>query len=451
MKKLIRFLLLFTSVALFTAACDSANGKNLTNKSQKRGKMTFQSEPSGAQITIQGKMIGVTPRETNPVRTGMYVVKFEKPGFHTEWRPVTVEAGKNIITEVKLRPITSVAMITSTPRGAQVLKNGKVVGITPCLLTGLSVGLHKVRLQHTGTVPQEISWEVNSDRPFMKHVTMLANTGTLKITSEPRDAKIYIDGEEKGLTPFDEKIEQGDHEIKVTKNGYEIYVKNITLKRNGTESVHALLKMQPIQLVITSNPEGAMVKVNGKDYGLTPYTFQTREPGKYTVQITKDNFGVEERQVTLEPGNPYKMDFILSSKMGSLEFITEPARAEVYIDGKKIGKTEPDPNNPNYSKIFRVNDLLQGIHTLEIVHRRGTPPSLKRKIKITQQEVTRLSKPLSLWVPNVILVHKRGWRMTGRVRDLKQDPIILETKRGISSGYSKADIESIELIRDAED
>ena len=184
MKKLIRFLLLFTSVALFTAACDSANGKNLTNKSQKRGKMTFQSEPSGAQITIQGKMIGVTPRETNPVRTGMYVVKFEKPGFHTEWRPVTVEAGKNIITEVKLRPITSVAMITSTPRGAQVLKNGKVVGITPCLLTGLSIGLHKVRLQHTGTVPQEISWEVNSDRPFMKHVTMLANTGTLKITSE---------------------------------------------------------------------------------------------------------------------------------------------------------------------------------------------------------------------------------------------------------------------------
>ena len=29
--------------------------------------------------------------------------------------------------------------------------------------------------------------------------------------------------------------------------------------------------------------------------------------------------------------------------------------------------------------------------------------------------------------------------------------IILETKRGISSGYSKADIQSIELIKDAED
>ena len=98
-----------------------------------------------------------------------------------------------------------------------------------------------------------------------------------------------------------------------------------------------------------------------------------------------------------------------------------------------------------------MNDLLQGIHTLEIVHRRGTPPSLKRKFKVTQQEVTRLSKPLSLWVPNVVLVHKRGWRMTGRVRDLKQDPIILETKRGISSGYAKSDIESIELIQDAED
>ena len=80
MKKLIRFILLFTSVALLTAACDSGKMKSITNKSKNRGRMTFRSEPSGAQITIQGKMIGVTPRETNPVRTGMYVVKFEKTG-----------------------------------------------------------------------------------------------------------------------------------------------------------------------------------------------------------------------------------------------------------------------------------------------------------------------------------------------------------------------------------
>lgn len=448
MKKFTYFLLLLASAALFTTACDSANMQKLTQRLQNKGKMTFKSSPSGAQITIQGKMIGVTPRETNPVLPGMYIVKFEKPGYHTEWRPVTVEAGKNTLAEVKFRPVTSVAMITSTPRGAQVYKNGKVVGITPCLIPGLTTGIHKIRLQLTGTVPREVSWEVTSDRPFMTHVSLLPNTGTLKVTSDPRDAKLYIDGEEKGLTPFDEKIEQGEHEIKVVKNGFEPYVKNISLKRDGTETVHALLKIQPIPLVITSKPAGAMVRINGKNYGLTPYTFQTTNPGKYSIQITKDHFGTEERQITLEPGNPYKMDFELSSEMGSLEFMTEPANVEIFIDGKKAGVTEKDPHNPNFSKIFRVNDLLQGTHTLRIVHRRGTPPSKVIKFRVIKQKVTRISKPLSLWVPNVILVHKRGWRIRGRVRDLKQDPIILETKRGISSGYAKKDITRIELIKD---
>lgn len=451
MKKLIRFLFLFVSVALLTTACDAGKVQKNTGKTQNKGKMTFQSNPSGAKITIQGKNIGVTPRETNPVRPGMYIVKFEKSGYHTEWRPVTVEPGKNTITDVKFRPITSAAMITSTPRGAQVFKNGKVVGITPCLIAGLPVGLHKVRLQLAGTVPQEISWEVTSDRPFMTHVRMAANTGTLKVTSAPRDAQLFIDGEEKGLTPFDEKIEQGDHEIKVTKNGYEPYTTNINLKRNGTLSVHALLKIKPIPLIITSKPAGAMVRINGKNYGLTPYTFQTRQPGKYRVQITKDNFGVEERQITLEPGNPYKMDFELSSEMGSVEFVTDPPNVEVFIDGKKIGKTVADPNNPNVSKLFRVNDLLQGTHELEIVHRRGSPPNLKMSFKVAKQRVTRISKPLGLWVPNAILVHKRGWRIRGRIRDPKQDPVILETKRGISSGYKKSDIVRIEFIKDAED
>lgn len=451
MKKLIRFLLLFASVTLFTTACDSGKTQNNARKNQAKGKMTFQSNPSGATITIQGKNIGVTPRATNPVRPGMYIVKFEKAGFHTEWRPVTVEAGKDTITEVKFRPITSAAMITSSPRGAQVFKNGKVVGITPCLLAGLPAGLHKVRLQLAGMVPQEISWEVTSDRPFMTHVKMVANTGTLKVTSSPRDANIFIDGEEKGLTPFDEKIEQGDHEIKVTKNGYEPYITNINLKRNGQLSVHALLKLKPIPLIITSKPAGAMVRINGKNYGLTPYTFQTNRPGKYSVQVLKDNFGVEERQTTLEPGNTYKMDFELSSEMGSVEFVTEPGNVEVFIDGKKIGKTIPDPNNPNVSKLFRVNDLLQGTHEVEIVHRRGSPPSLKQKFKINKQRVTRISKTLKLWVPNAILVHKRGWRIRGRIRDPKQDPVILETKRGMSSGYKKSDILRIEFIKDTED
>ena len=435
-------------LALFSFGCGKSSAGNANAG---KGTMTLQAIPEDVKINIQGKDVGVTPRTTNPVRPGMYVVKFEKDGYYPEWRAVTVEAGRDTLEEVRLRPITSVAVITSTPAGAKVIKDGRDMGITPCVLTGLAWGRHSARLQMPGCLPQEINWEVNTDRPFSSHTDLVRNTGIVMIESELADATIVIDGKPRGMTPFRDELEQGMHEIRVEKNGYKPYVTNIEVERKGSYSLKATMELLPIPLVITSKPSGAVVKVNGKEYGVTPYTFQTTKPGKYKVFVSKEKYGNEEREITMAPGNNYNMDLTLSSEMGSVQFVTEPAGITVYIDGKEVGKTEVDPDNPNISKVFTVNDLEQGEHTLELYHKRAKPdPRRAFKFQVKKLKTFRFKKNLELWIPNVELVHVRGWRRIGRVRDLKQDPIRFEPKKGVSSNYPKKEVKELILLPDEE-
>jgi hypothetical protein len=59
------------------------------------------------------------------------------------------------------------------------------------------------------------------------------------------------------------------------------------------------------RLVVTSNPDGARVTVDGIGWGVTPLTISHLPPGDKIVRVTKDGFVAGERRVQLsgtEPG-----------------------------------------------------------------------------------------------------------------------------------------------------
>jgi hypothetical protein len=56
------------------------------------------------------------------------------------------------------------------------------------------------------------------------------------------------------------------------------------------------------RLVVTSNPAGARVTVDGIGWGVTPLTVRHLPPGDKIVRVTKDGYVASERRVQL--GNP---------------------------------------------------------------------------------------------------------------------------------------------------
>jgi hypothetical protein len=54
--------------------------------------------------------------------------------------------------------------------------------------------------------------------------------------------------------------------------------------------------------VISTQPVGARVTVNGIGWGLSPVTIQHVEPGEKRIRVTMDGYRSIERSVTLDEG-----------------------------------------------------------------------------------------------------------------------------------------------------
>jgi transcriptional regulator with XRE-family HTH domain len=58
----------------------------------------------------------------------------------------------------------------------------------------------------------------------------------------------------------------------------------------------------PAELVITTQPEGARVTVNGVGWGVSPVTIRHLPPGAKRIRVTKSGYAASERSVTTDDG-----------------------------------------------------------------------------------------------------------------------------------------------------
>jgi len=92
-------------------------------------------------------------------------------------------------------------------------------------------------------------------------------TGTLSITSTPSGAKVYINGNYKGLTPITIKLNAGNYSIKATKDGYRDYSLTTKIEIGKTNQVNISLSKMPIN----TKPIWAMFHYNSQHTGRCPY------------------------------------------------------------------------------------------------------------------------------------------------------------------------------------
>ncbi len=69
----------------------------------------------------------------------------------------------------------------------------------------------------------------------------LSSTGILAISSLPKAAKIYINGQLRGATDLNVELAPGTYQVEIKKDGYTSYSKKITLKGELVEAVDPIL------------------------------------------------------------------------------------------------------------------------------------------------------------------------------------------------------------------
>ncbi|MGA2414919.1 MAG: PEGA domain-containing protein [Candidatus Sulfotelmatobacter sp.] len=99
----------------------------------------------------------------------------------------------------------------------------------------------------------------------------------------------------------------------------------------------------PGQMAIDSTPQGAQVQIDGKSdpSWITPFTLSGLDPGKHNITVTKAGYTGDSRAVDVASGSKSFVVSHLTQLVATLSVASTPPGANVYVDGKDVGKLTP--------------------------------------------------------------------------------------------------------------
>ena len=146
-------------------------------------------------------------------------------------------------------------------------------------------------------------------------------------------------------------------------------------------------------LSVQTNPAGATVVIDGQQRGATPLSVQLK-PGRHVVELVTDG-DVRSIPVTITPGGQVSHSIEIprvTSALGELQIRTEPAGAQVTVDGRLLGKSPltAEGLTPGPHTVVLENELGQVTQRVSI--EAGTTASL-----VVPMTAPR-NAPLSGWI-----------------------------------------------------
>jgi eukaryotic-like serine/threonine-protein kinase len=99
----------------------------------------------------------------------------------------------------------------------------------------------------------------------------------------------------------------------------------------------------PAQVTVTSVPSEAQVHIDGRTdpTWITPYNLTGLAPGEHSLTVIKPGFSPQTRTVTVTSGSKSLLAVQLAQLMATLSVTSEPAGAEVFLDGRSTRHVTP--------------------------------------------------------------------------------------------------------------
>jgi len=403
-------------------------------------RLDIASQPTGATVLVDNQERGVTPLILTDLPAGPHLLQIAKKNFSDVFDTVALEPGVGKTAAFTLEPLTGILLITSVPNGCEVANKGVSLGTTPLLVTTLESGTHRLTVSSPGYQTKEIDVTLEGRTPVKQDVTLMSDSGTLDITSNPSGAEVLVNGISRGQTPCRiDRIPGGNVSIAIKANGFQTHTREVSLAAGEVQKIEVQLKPLPGTLRVVSIPDGARVYIDDEFKGETPFDLANAKPSTYRVRVEKSGYDPVARNVTLEKGAAMTEEFRLAKNTGRIELVTAPANSTVLIDGKKVGITLSRGNDTTaVSDPLSLEDVIEGSHQIEIF-RKGFAVQ-KRAIEIKRGETLTLQfKLVRQFIPNYEVTTTHSY-YKGVLEFANDEGIRLETAPGISQTIPMKDV-----------
>ena len=259
--------------------------------------------------------------------------------YHTESGEAVIpdKEGENFTVEKKLRPAFGYLNVTSSPEsGAIVYIDGKKVGVTPFTTDKLASGDHKVRVMKEMYSANEKTFTVTDGNTTQASMTMNANFVNVNVTTDS-ESDIYVDNELKGKGNWSGRLNDGNHAFEARKASHRNSVENIKLTLGKNENI-VIPNPTPIYgtIDISTNPIGANIIIDGKNFGTTPRVLTNVLVGTHELRLEKSGCASVAKPITLDEKNKLTISEKLQTGR-EISISTDKSGDQIYVDGNYVG------------------------------------------------------------------------------------------------------------------
>jgi len=248
---------------------------------------------------------------TGRLAPGVYMVEIQKPSHKSAMKQVNLQPGDTLTVELSLSPIRSSIKVLSTPIDAEIYLNGKYYGITPKVVRDLIIGEYELELRKSGfgtyktiiVVEEGVVNEINKT---------LSSNGRLSIKTNPSGAEVYLDGVYKGISPLEiEDLPPKKYTYDIRKKGFKVFRDFVVVEMMKTTSIDKTLIKLEGSLQISSKPPGADIFIDGKYMGKTPTTIKNIMAKTVIVELKMNNYHDIKETSLVESDGITHLDFKL--------------------------------------------------------------------------------------------------------------------------------------------
>ena len=296
--------------------------------------------PTSTVITIN-EGFSLSLANLRLMREGEYRIQIGAPGY-VSIEDVLIIDDNSRSFEYRLERLPARLAVSSEPSGATISLDGTELGTTPFRDVQVPAGTWAVQatLPLYTPIEQELILE-GRDLLQELHLEFEPNFARVQLTSSPSGAEVLVDRQLSGVTPFEIDLESGPRELVFRKAGYAN--KTVTLEVIANEAQNppsVQLEKASASVRVESNPEDAVVLVNGAYQGVSPIRLSLTPERTHSIRVRKTGYEESTQRVTLAPGASRRLRFDLTRSIGEVLVNVWPEDTTLLVDGRE----QPEAN-----------------------------------------------------------------------------------------------------------
>jgi hypothetical protein len=264
--------------------------------------------------------------------------------------------------------------VETDPPDATVLYDGVSKGAAPVLLSNLRPGDHLVSATKQGYKEVRRTVSLSQGQPTIVKLTLERVLGLVLIHSEPPESDVQINGADRGKTPLlITDLPVGKYRVRVSRAGHLPKEIDLEVADRTPVKIMASLTSDSATCVLTSEPAGASVTLNGVSKGTTPCTIDQIPAGSVAIEVAMDGYVPYSQNLKLVAGQKEELKVILKVVPCELRVESIPPGGRIYVENQFRGEAP-----------LTINDLAPGTYRIR-AELKGYEP-MARDVELKQAQ-----------------------------------------------------------------